>query len=292
MRTRLVAGALAVAAVALTGCGPAKDSGSPVPGNGNAPAPNASGGAEQPPVAQAGTGLDNIVDVSQKAGTAKIAGHVDATVNGQTVTVSTVEGAVDFTNKRSKTVTRISMPGGNGQQGTGSTVIMDGPTAYLKYDMGGGQPGPWMKFDLTAMIGQRGVNDMGSFLSVMAGITKSEQVGQENVHGVDTTHYTVTIDPNKIMERYPQTKEFLKSMMQAAENVVPGATKGVDADLQPAQYGLWIDGPGRIYRITRDFSTTDESGKQVTGQSVSEYYDYGAPVDIAPPPAGEVKTGN
>jgi hypothetical protein len=295
MRTRLVAGALTVAAaVALTGCGSAKLGGSPVPGGGNAPAPNASAGAAQPPDTQAGAGLDNIVEASQKAGTAKISGHVDATVDGQTLTVATTEGAVDFTNKKSKSVTTMSMPAGNGDQGGGTTVIIDGSTAYLQYDMGGGRPGPWMKFDLTAMIGQRGVNDMGSFLSLMAGITKSEQVGQESVHGVATTHYKVTIDPNRIMERYPQTKDFLKSMMVAAESVVPGSTKGVQEDaMQPKQYGLWVDKDGRIFRITQDFSfTSKEESKQVSGQSVTEYYDYGAPVDITPPPANEIQNGN
>jgi hypothetical protein len=134
------------------------------------------------------------------------------------------------------------------------------------------------------MVGQRGVSDMGSYISLMAVITQSEKVGQDSVHGVDTIHYKVTVDPKKIAERYPEMKEFIASMMKMAESVAPGSTKGVEEDTsKPTQYDLWVDKGGLIYRITQEFSTKGDDGQDVTGRSITEFYDYGQPVEITAP---------
>jgi hypothetical protein len=284
----LIVGAAAVAAVALAGCGSAKDSGSPVPGAG------APGQPGQPGTVPAGTdqggGLDGIVDASRKAGTAKLTSSIEAEVGGNKLTVSSGEGAVDFANKRSTMSMKMADPR-TGAQGGGTNVIIDGSAGYLQY-LVDGQPGPWMKFDLTAMVGQRGVSDMGTYLTLMAGITQSSEVGKETVHGADTTHYSVTVDPGKILEKYPEMKEFISSMLKLAESVAPGSSKGVEEDAnKPAQYDLWVGKGGLIYRITQEFDVKGDNGQDVTGRSTTEFFDYGKPVDIAPPPAGAVKNG-
>lgn len=280
MRMRTIVGAAAVAAVVLAGCGSANESGSPAAGN-PAPAP----GNPQAPKADTQSssgGLDNIVDASRKAGTAKINASIEAEVGGQKLTLNAGEGAVDFANKRSKMATKMADPA-TGKEGQGMNTVIDGGTGYLQYIMDG-QPGPWMKFDLTAMVGQRGVSDMGSYISLMAGITESKKVGQDAVHGTDTTHYKVTVDPKKIAERYPETKEFIASMMKMAESVAPGSTKGVEEDAnKPVQYDLWVDKGGLIYRIVQEFSAKGEDGQDVTGRSTMEFYDYGQPVEITAP---------
>jgi hypothetical protein len=282
MRVRLIIGAAAVVAVALAGCGSTTDSASPVPGNGpqqNQPADPGKGG-----------GLDNIVDASRKSGTAKLASSIEADLGGNKVTISAGEGAVDFANKRSKMSTKLANPA-TGEQGGGMNVVIDGTTAYLQYLMED-QPGPWMKFDLTAMVGQRGVSDMGTYLTLMAGITESSEVGKEAVRGADTTHYRVTVDPKKILEKYPEMKDFLSSMLSMAEKVAPGSTKGVEDDAnKPTQYDLWVDRGGLIYRIMQEFKSKGDNGQDVTGRSTTEFYDYGKAVEIVPPPPGEVKNG-
>ena len=286
MRVRLIIGAAAVAAVALAGCGQTNDSGSPVPGNGPQDAP---GNAPAKSDTSSG-GLDNIVDASRQAGTARMATSIEADLGGTKVTLTAGEGAVDFANKRSTMSTKMSGPG-TGEQGGGMNVIIDGGTGYLQYLIEG-QPGPWMKFDLTAMVGQRGASDMGTYLTLMAGITQSSKVAAENVHGVDTTHYKVTVDPQKILEKYPEMKDFIQSMLTMAENVAPGATKGVEEDTnKPTQYDLWVDKGGLIYRIVQEFSTKGDNGQDVTGRSTTEFYDYGKPVEITAPAASEVKGG-
>ena len=272
--------------MALVGCGPTNDSESPVPGNGPQ---NAPGNAPAKGDPSAG-GLDNIVDASRKAGTAKLASSIEAEFGGSKVTVSAGEGAVDFANKRSKMSTKMTNPG-TGEQGGGMNVIIDGGAGYLQYLMGG-QPGPWMRFDLTAMVGQRGVSDMGTYLTLMAGITQSSKVGEESVHGADTTHYKVTVDPKKILEKYPEMKDSVQSMLKLAESVAPGSTKGVEEDSnKPTQYELWVDKGGLIYRIVQEFSTKGDNGQDVTGRSMTEFYDYGKPVEITAPAANEVKSG-
>jgi len=275
---RTFVGAAAVAAVALAGCGPANESGSPAP----APAPGNAPAQGEAPKQSGGGGLDNIVDASRKAGTAKLATSIEAETGGQKLTLSQGEGAVDFANKRSKMSTKMANPA-TGEQGGGMNVVIDGGAGYLQYIMDG-QPGPWAKFDLTAMVGQKGVSDMGSYLSLMAGITESSKVGQDSVHGVDTTHYKVKVDPKKIAEKYPEMKEFISSMMKMAESVAPGSTKGVEEDAnKPVEYGLWVDKGGLIYRIVQEFSTKGEDRQDVTGRSTTEFYDYGKPVEITAP---------
>lgn len=281
MRMRLIVGAAAVAAVALAGCGPANESGSPAPASGGNPA-NPVNPANPMPDDKAQGALDNIVDASRQAGTAKLATSIEAEVAGNKMTLSSGEGAVDFANKRSKMSTKMTSPGA-GEQGGGMNVVIDGGAGYLQYLMNG-QPGPWMKFDLTAMVGQKGVADMGSYISLMAGITESAKVGQDSVRGVDTTHYKVTVDPKKIVEKYPEMKEFIDSMLKMAENVAPGSTKGVEEESnKPVQYDLWVDKGGLIYRIVQEFKTKSEDGQDVTGRSTTEFYEYGKPVEITAP---------
>jgi hypothetical protein len=164
--------------------------------------------------------------------------------------------------------------------------LADGTTAYLRYDMGG-QLGPWMKFDLTAMLGQRGANDMGSYIALMAGITEQQEVGSENVRGVATTHYKVTVDPAKVVEKYPEMKHFIDAMMKAAESVVPGSTKGVaEESMKPSKYDVWVDQAGLIYRVSQEFTTKTEDGREVSGKSSTEYYGYGEAVNITAPKVG------
>ena len=277
MRVRTIVGAAAVAAVTLAGCGSANNGGSPAPAPANPQAQDA-----PKPKKEAGGNLDNIVDASRKAGSAKITASIEAEVGGQKLTLNAGEGAVDFANKRSKMATKMADPA-TGKEGQGMNTVIDGGTGYLQYIMDG-QPGPWMKFDLTAMVGQRGVSDMGSYISLMAGITESKMVEKDKVHSVDTTHYKVTVDPKKIAERYPETKEFIASMMKMAESVAPGSTKGVEEEAnKPVQYDLWVDKGGLIYRIVQEFSAKGEDGQDVTGRSTMEFYDYGQPVEITAP---------
>lgn len=290
MRVLTIVGAAAVAAVVLAGCGKANESGSPVPGQQNQQNQPADAPAKNDKTDKAG-GLDNIVEASRKAGTAKIASSIEAEVDGKKLTLSTGEGAVDFANKRSKMSTKMMAPGTE-EPGTGMNVIIDGGTGYLQYLIPGQPSAPWMKFDVTAMVGQKGVADMGSYLSIMAGVTKSSEVGKENVRGVDTTHHKVTVDPKKIAEKYPEMKEFIASMMKMAENVAPGSTKGVEEEAnKPVEYDLWVDKAGQVARIVQEFKTQGEDGKDVTGRSTTEFYDYGKEVEIAAPPADQIKSG-
>jgi hypothetical protein len=289
MRVRLLIGVVAAAALALSGCGTSSESGSPFAAK---PQQNSGSSTEEQPKAeekkaepQAKGTLNDIDQASRKAGTAKVSGTLVVTTGGQQMTLSTMEGSVDFGNKKSHTITKMASPDGNGQSG-GTEVIVDGTSAYLRYDMGG-QLGPWMKFDLTAMLGQRGANDMGSYIALMAGITEQQEIGSENVRGVATTHYKVTVDPARVVEKYPEMKDFIDAMMKAAESIVPGSTKGVaEESMKPSQYDVWVDQAGLINRVSQDFTTKTEDGNEVSGKSSTEYFEYGGKVDIIVPRVG------
>jgi hypothetical protein len=91
------------------------------------------------------------------------------------------------------------------------------------------------------------------------GAISSERLGREQVRGVETTRYRVVVDP---------------------ENVEPEESvgRGTTATLE-----LWIDDDDLLRRL--------RGADAEEGALVTEFYAFGEPVAIEPPPAGEVDEG-
>jgi hypothetical protein len=86
------------------------------------------------------------------------------------------------------------------------------------------------------------------------------------------------------MEKHPEAKEFIKSMLATGEKLVPGSSAGIEADAsKPKQMDLWIDKDGKIYRLVQETKTKAETGQEVTAKTTTEFYDYGGAVDIKAP---------
>jgi hypothetical protein len=271
MRSRITIG-LVAAALALTACGPTSSTGSAGQPQRNGDAP-VEATADKP-----ANSLGSAGDASRKAGTAKMAFTMEAETGGQKMVMGNGTGAIDFTANRYQFSQSINGEAGGSQPMM--NVVMDNGVGYLQ-SAAGGEMGPWLKMDLTALLGKSGSTDMSAYLDLLQGVSESNEVGSETVRGVATTHYKVVVDPNKALEKSPEMREFLESLKQLGEKLAPGS--GTDTALQPMPYDVWLDKAGLVQKMRSETEVTGDDGSKVIARSTVEYYDYGQPVDITIP---------
>ena len=124
-------------------------------------------------------------------------------------------------------------------------------------------------------------NDPRDVLEALRGLSGDiETVGSEDLHGVDTTHYRVVLDPVALAKRATADDPAATSLL--------GRLTGQD-DIAEVPLDVWIDGNGLVRKLSLDFEAADQSSGQSGGVSLAfELWDYGEPVDIAVPPASQV----
>jgi hypothetical protein len=133
----------------------------------------------------------------------------------------------------------------------------------------------WLKIDLSdpnslfGMIGK--ATDPEVMFKAMESPKKLELVGSEDVDGVATNHYRITMDPTQ----YLKAMEFPAAM----------------ADMLPQELvtDMWVDADN----LPRKFSQTVEvkaagGGTPTTSTTEGTYGDFGADVEIEAPPASQV----
>jgi hypothetical protein len=164
-------------------------------------------------------------------------------------------------------------------QATGSgaqamDMILLGQAMYMKSpDLGTGDK--WLKIDLSdpdslfGMIGK--ATDPEVMFKAMETPKKLELVGSEEVDGVETNHYRITLDPTQ----YIKAMEFPAAM----------------ADMMPKELvtEMWVDADN----LPRKFAQTTEikgmgGGQPTTSTTEGTYSDFGIDVEIEEPPASEV----
>lgn len=150
-------------------------------------------------------------------------------------------------------------------------LILLGKAMYLKSaELGAGDT--WLKIDLSdpdspfGMIGK--VTDPEVMFKAMESPKKLELIGSEDVDGVATNHYRITMDPS----RYLEAMGF------------PAAMAGMLP--QELVTEMWVDGDD----LPRKFAQTIDIGAADGDASTTEgtYSDYGADVEIEAPPADQV----
>lgn len=153
-------------------------------------------------------------------------------------------------------------------------LILLGKAMYMKSpDLGTGDT--WVKIDLSdpdslfGMIGK--ATDPEVMFKAMESPKKLELIGTEDVDGVSTNHYRITMDP----ARYLEAMDFPAAM----------------ADMLPQELvtEMWVDGDN----LPRKFAQTIEVAGAGGGASTSSttegtYSDFGTDVEIEAPPADEV----
>jgi len=125
-------------------------------------------------------------------------------------------------------------------------------------------------------------NDPTSGMQLLAGADQVTTVGSDTVRGAVTTHYRVTVDLKKAVQAAPPAA---RAAVQKLVGLYAIPTLPVD---------VWIDGNERIRResivmdpldLTLPVAATGATGKITI---TVEFYNFGAPVDTAPPPSSDV----
>jgi hypothetical protein len=165
-------------------------------------------------------------------------------------------------------------------------VILDAtdPKAVVEYmrlpalakQIPGGKP--WVKIDLnelgklgnvnlTTLLQSAGQQDPTQALQMLQAVGDVKKAGSEQVDGVDTTHYTGAIDPQKVADKFGATG--LAPVLAAS-----GA--------QSIPIEVWVDGDGYIRKFQESVKGTNATLNVETTMS-----DFGTTVDVTPPPAGQ-----
>lgn len=127
--------------------------------------------------------------------------------------------------------------------------------------------------------------DPGDDLDALRSIaSKATSAGSDVIRQVPTTHYVVTLDPDRALALMP-SKMTTKQRQQFREFIdgFGGKTHTVD---------LWVDAQGRARRLRVRYQypagTSGQAVSVVTTQI--DYWDFGVAVDVADPPSEQVVT--
>ncbi|MFI7675319.1 hypothetical protein [Actinophytocola sp. NPDC049390] len=174
-------------------------------------------------------------------------------------------------------------------QGSISMVLVDN-VFYIKMPTGQElEPGkPWLKIDpnddnpMAKALGGM-TEQMSKNADPRATLEQFEKAGEitdskeEELNGEQTMHYTVTVDVEKLAES--QEDPSMKSAMDQA----------IKAGLKDFPMDVWINSDDLPVRVKLDMPTPNPAtGKTESVKMQIDYTDWGKPVDVTAPPAGEV----
>ena len=164
-----------------------------------------------------------------------------------------------------------------------ATIVYADRAMYMKFPFATGKlPGgkQWVKVDLGKAAAAAGV-DLGSFdnfdpkqgLQQLLASGKTTKVGTETIDGVETTQYHATIDLANAAKLSGADRKKLQKLLKGMNGQLP-----VD---------VWIDNDGRVRRESMTF---DFGGGLLNAHAsmVMNFTDFGAPVEVTVPPAGQV----
>ena len=135
-----------------------------------------------------------------------------------------------------------------------------------------------------ASIMQNMSNNPASGVEILRGATKVTEVGTEEVRGVETTHYDVVIDLDRVVEKAPSdVREDLAKLADLYK------VKQVTLD-------VWIDDDDRVRRYEQEQDTADfdlpasvQANNPFSGVLTirGEYFDFGTDVEVRVPSEDE-----
>ena len=201
----------------------------------------------------------------------------------------TGEGAFDFERKLGSFTTdlgSLGLPGASGQVEiiiTEDVVFVQVPSAFAA--LAGGKP--WLKVDLSTS----GDNDLArqfeqlrgadptAALNYLNGVAADgiTEVGEAEVRGEATTHYRLTVDLERAKADAPEElgDDYDRLIEQIGGTTIPAE--------------VWVDGDDRVRRMK---FTIDPAPQGNTDQPpitvTNELYDFGAEVEVTPPPDDQV----
>lgn len=235
-------------------------------------------------------------DATTDAGTARMAMQMTMSMpQGKGEVTMEADGAYDFANRKGEMSMIMELPEGAGGDMGAQTIdmVFEELVIYMKYPMMTQfAPGskPWIRMDLEAIgresgmdfgsMMQSGTSDPSQMLDWLRGVSGDVKVvGEEEVRGAPATHYSGTIDFNKVADQAPaEVRNRLKASISTMTEAIGTSTVPFD---------VWIDEQGRAVRMQQAF---DFKGGATDGASMAmtvDIFDFGTEVDIQIPPASQ-----
>lgn len=189
-------------------------------------------------------------------------------------------------------MSEILQQSGTAPEGSGEVdMIFEGVVLYMKMPFLTQlvtEDRPWLKLDLEAarragrpdlaQLVQLGQSDPTQLLELLHGATKdADDLGEAELRGASTTHYTMTLDLRRAIEQASQdARSSVESLVARSGSV------RLPAD-------VWIDEQGRMRKmvyVVRLASSGESSRDSMT--VTMELYEFGIDVVVEAPPADQV----
>ncbi|HEX8743655.1 MAG TPA: hypothetical protein VF712_11020 [Thermoleophilaceae bacterium] len=174
--------------------------------------------------------------------------------------------------------------------------IFEGEVIYMRTPAAAQQLGakkPWLRVNVKeagqalgidpGRLGQLGGNDPRQMIDQIRSVGGDvEKLGSEDVRGVATTKYRAEVDIRRYPDRLPPEQR------EQARVAVEKLVQQTGNDSYPMT--LWIGGDDLVRRVRIEYDF-DLPGQEKKGEfsMTMEFFDFGAPVDVAPPPARDVQ---
>jgi hypothetical protein len=228
--------------------------------------------------------LISAAGATARAGSAHFALRADVSAAGEHLLGMTASGGVAFGPKRRSQMTaRYSSPLITKLDGATMTIRMVGSAIYVRSPLlspaSGGRL--WTKMSLDSAMPGAGAllnasPNPSQMLSYLHGVSSSiDRVGSATIRGVETTHYRAVVDYRRMLSRVPAATR--RAMGQALQTL---RSASIPMD-------VWLDGHNRVRRVALEMQMTN-SGIDMTMSMRTDYFDFGAPVVVRAPPAGQI----
>jgi hypothetical protein len=254
--------------------------------------------------ASAADALKQASDKTTVVTTARVSVTLDATgVPGVDNVDLTIDGAVDNQAKRSMFSVDLSKLSGSlpsmpasaisSLLGDGKVdVVTDGANVYVKLGglasiLGATSDKSWVEISGTGAAQDAGTSfaDGAAVLKLLESAGGVTKVGSEQVRGVDTTHYSASLDLATALAQ-------LNADDRAKAEDQLGRV-GIDPSSVQVPVDVWIDNDGLVRRVRIGVQppsgeTTSNATAGTSGTLTVEFYDFGQPVAITVPSADQV----
>jgi hypothetical protein len=172
----------------------------------------------------------------------------------------------------------------------GGVVYMSLPSVLLRElpGLGGKQ---WLKISVPKVTGLPGLGSLGSDPTMSdpsqmleylrANSSSVTDEGQQQVDGVETTHYRAILDLNNLAANVPASEQ--AAVRQALSQLEQAAgSEGLPID-------VWIDAQHLVRRVAMSLSMHTANGGTIAMNETADLTDYGPQPRPTPPPDGQVQ---
>lgn len=148
--------------------------------------------------------------------------------------------------------------------------LIPGAKEWLKVDLN--QLSKSQSAGLSQLFQTAGVQDPSRILQMIQSVGSVQEVGKEQVDGVDTTKYSGTIDPQKVAKKFGSG--------QLGKVFTAMGTKAIPVS-------LWVDGDNYVRKLEERLSAQVPGTGTMDMKIALQMSDFGTKVDVTAPPADQ-----